>query len=120
MSAGKPAKVAPGTPLVTADELAATLGMPVPTTNADVASVAAAADTFLTPYLTPGVDHTTHDADRRAALEIAVNMYQSAKSAGGQPVSVDFTPAPYQMGASLMRRVSGIIAPCRDVAGMVG
>lgn len=107
-------------PLVTADELAAALAMPVPTTNSDVVAAASAADEWLAQFLTAGVDHSQHGYCRRAALEVSVNMYQSARAAGGQSVSVDGTPAPYVMGASLVRRVSGIIGPCRAVSGMVG
>lgn len=107
-------------PLVTADDVARVLGMPTPTANPDVATAATGADEWLTAFLTPDIDHTAHAACRSAALEVAVNMYQAARTAGGQPVNADFTPAPYQMGASLLRRVSGMVAPCRDVAGMVG
>jgi len=113
-------------PLVTADELALTLGYPTPTGDPTIIEVANAADQWTTYYLTPTdtagdpIDHTQHDYCRRAALEVAVNMMQSASAAGGQPVAADFTPAPYQMGASLLRRISGIVGPCRDVMGMVG
>lgn len=110
----------PTTPLVTADNLAFTLGMPVPTTNPDVVAAATAADGWLTKFLTTSADHSTHEWCRRAALEVAVSMYQSPKSAGGQPVNADFTPAPYAMGASMIRRVAGMVGPCRDVTGMVG
>ena len=107
-------------PLVTPDELAVTLGYPAPTGDPTIIEVANAADQWTIVYLTPNIDHTAHDYCRRAALEVAVNMMQSASAAGGQPVAADFTPAPYQMGASLMRRISGIVGPCRDVNGMVG
>ena len=107
-------------PLVTADELAAALGMPTPNTNADVAASVDAANGWLVGFLTADVDHADHAYCKRAALEIAVNMFQSPKAAGGQPVNADFTPAPYAMGASLMRRISGIVGPCRAVGSMVG
>lgn len=106
--------------MVTPDELAAVLGMPVPNTNPDVAASCAAANAWLVKFLTPDVDHSTHAYCKRAALEISVSMFQSPKSAGGQPVNADFTPAPYAMGASMLRRVSGMVAPCRAVSGMVG
>jgi hypothetical protein len=106
--------------LVTADELANALGMPVPSTNPDVAAAVAAANEWLVKFLTPAVDHSTHAYCKRAGLEVAVSMFQSPKSAGGQPVNADFSPAPYAMGASMIRRVSGIVGPCRAVTGMVG
>ena len=49
-----------------------------------------------------------------------MEIWQSATAAGGQGVGVDLMPAPYQMGAPLLRKVSGLIAPCRAVQGMVG
>jgi hypothetical protein len=110
----------PPAPLVTADELAAVLGMPVPSTNTDVAASADAANGWLAHFLTPLPDHSTHEWCKRAALEVSVSMYQSPRSAGGQPVNIDFQPAPYAMGASMIRRVSGLVGPCRDVNGMVG
>ena len=109
--------------LVTADELARALGMPTPSTNPAVSACAEAADAWIRHYLTAEDATDPHDAhawDRQGALEVAVNLWQSAKSAGSQPVSADFTPAPYTLGPSLIRRVSGVIAPCRDVTGMVG
>lgn len=106
--------------LVTPDELAAVLGMPVPNVNPDVVASCDAANAWLVKFLTPDVDHSAHAYCKRAALEISVSMFQSPKSAGGQPVNADFTPAPYAMGASMMRRVSGMVGPCRAVSGMVG
>jgi hypothetical protein len=113
-------------PLVTGDELAAALGKPVPNTDPVVDECAEAADTWLVQYLKPTdadgtpIDHTTHQYDRRAALRVAVETWQAGKSAGGQPVSADFAPAPYTLGNSLIRMVSGLIAPCRDVGSLVG
>ena len=104
--------------LVTASELAQALGMPL-STNPALDEVAAAADTWLARFLTP-TDHSSHEYCKRAALEVAVNMWSSPTAAAGQPVGIDFQPGPYQMGPSLIRKVSGLIAPCRSVAGMVG
>lgn len=109
------------TALVTADELAVALGLPTPTDEDSPLTVCAdAASSWLVQYLTRDVDHSEHSYCRRAALEVSVNMWQSATAAGGQPVNIDFTPAPYTMGASLLRRVAGIIAPCRPASGLVG
>jgi hypothetical protein len=110
----------PSHPMVTADELAAALGMPVPTTNADVTASVDAANGWIHHFLTTTADHSTHAWCKRAALEVSVSMFQSPKAAGGQPVNADFTPAPYAMGASMVRRIAGMVGPCRDVKGMVG
>jgi hypothetical protein len=113
-------------PLVTADELAAALGKPVPNTDPAVDACADSADTWLVQYLRPAdaagvpIDHSTHNYCRSAALRVAVETWQARKSAGGQPVSADFQPAPYTLGNSLLRMVSGLIAPCRDVGNLIG
>lgn len=106
--------------MVTADELAAALGFPVPNTNADVTASAAAANGWIHHFLTTTADHSTHEWCKRAALQVAVSMFQAPKAAGGQPVNADFTPAPYELGASMVRRVAGLVGPCRAVQGMVG
>ena len=110
----------PNGPMVTPDELASTLGKPTPTTDPDVSASTDAANGWLGYFLTDTVDHSTHPWCKRAALEVAVSMFQSPKAAGGQPVNADFTPAPYAMGASMVRRISGMVGPCRAVKGMVG
>lgn len=112
--------------LVTGDELASALGMPVPNTNTSVDSCAAAANDWLVQYLRPTdadgnpIDHSQHPYCRKGALRVAVETWSASVSAGGQPVSNDFQPAPYALGNSLLRMVSGIIAPCRDVNSLVG
>jgi hypothetical protein len=111
--------------LVTAAELATALGMPA-ATDPRLTEAADAADTWLIQYLRATdadgnpIDHDQHSYDRQAALTVAVEIWQSATAAGGQSVAADFSPAPYQTGAPLLRRVSGLIAPCRATQGMVG
>ena len=113
-------------PLVTGDELAAALGKPVPNTDATVDECANAADAWLIQFLRASdaegqpIDHSAHDYCRRSALRVAVETWQGGKSAGGQPASLDFAPSPYTLGNSLLRMVSGLIAPCRDIGGLVG
>jgi hypothetical protein len=108
---------------VTADQLAATLGLPTPTTDPDVTQSAAAANEWLDGYLTPAdpLDpHTDYEYCNRAALLVAVDMYSAPKAAGGQSMAVDFTPSPYTMGSAMMRRISGMVAPRRDTRGLAG
>jgi hypothetical protein len=119
-------KARAGNPLVNADDLAAALGKPVPCNEPAVIEVANAADTWLVQYLTDvdadgnPIDHSTHDYCKRAALRVAVETWSASVSAGGQPVSNDFQPSPYALGNTLLRMVAGLIAPCRDVKGLIG
>lgn len=87
---------------------------------------------------TPTADHTdlippatVFDSDQRdvydavepvreAALAIAVDVWQSRVAPGGQLEGVDFTPGPYRLGRSLLTRVSGLLGPYMNVAGLVG
>lgn len=113
--------------LVEPDELAAALGKPTPTSEQAVIDCADAASEWLLLYLTQQdatgqpIDHTAHNYCRRGALAVAVDMWQAAKAAGGQSVSADgtFVPGP-TLGAALLKRVSGIVGPCRDVKGLIG
>ena len=57
---------------------------------------------------------------REAALATAVDVFQSTKAPGGTPVGVDFQPAPFRMGRSLLSKVGGLLAPYMDVEGMIG
>jgi hypothetical protein len=113
-------------PLVTGDDLAAALGKAVPCDEQPVIDVANAADRWLVQYLTEldadgnYIDHDEHDYCKRAALRVAVETWSASVSAGGQPISNDFQPSPYALGNTLLRMVSGLIAPCRDVKGLIG
>jgi hypothetical protein len=119
-------KARAGNPLVTADDLAAALGKPVPCVEKTVIEVASAADTWLVQYLRADdadgnpIDHSTHDYCKRAALRVAVETWSASVSAGGQPVSNDFQPTPYALGNTLLRMVAGLIAPCRDTGSLIG
>jgi hypothetical protein len=106
---------------ITADDLARALGMTAPTT--DVTSSAAAANQWLTGYLTvedPADSHLQYDYLKRAALMVGVDMYAAPKAAGGQSVDAELAPSPYLMGSALMRRIAGMVAPRRATAGLVG
>lgn len=56
---------------------------------------------------------------REAAMSIACDVWISRSGTMGQQ-GVDFQPAPYRLGRSLMTRVSGILAKHLDTRGMVG
>ncbi len=53
-------------------------------------------------------------------MSVAVEMFQARSSAGGEAVSIDFTPGPYRLSVWLTRRVMGVIAPYLDMKGVVG
>jgi len=66
------------------------------------------------------VDYSTTPEVLEAALMTAADIYQSRFATNGQPVGVDFTPAPYRMGRSLLTRVSGLLAAYIATGTMVG
>ena len=65
-------------------------------------------------------DWTEDSAVQTAALEIAVDIWQSRQVTSSGGVSPDFTPSPYRMGNTLMARVRGLIAHALDPRTMVG
>lgn len=56
---------------------------------------------------------------REAALAIAADVWMGRQGTVGQ-VGIDFQPAPYRIGRSLMQRVTGILAKHLDTGSMVG
>ena len=70
-----------------------------------------------------GPENTTwedYDAINMAALLIAVDIFQSKTAPSGGATAIDFQPAPYKMGMSLLSRVKGLLAPYMSVGGMIG
>jgi hypothetical protein len=70
-----------------------------------------------------GPENTTwedYDAINMAALLIAVDIFQSKTAPSGGATAIDFQPAPYKMGMSLLSRVKGLLAPYIAVGGMIG
>ena len=55
-----------------------------------------------------------------AAMAIAVDIFQSRQAPSGGMTGIDFQPAPYKMGVSLLSRVKGLISPWMSTSGMVG
>lgn len=56
---------------------------------------------------------------REAALITAEDIWLTRMGVTGQQ-GVDFQPAPYRLGRSMMTRISGLLAKHLDVGGMVG
>lgn len=61
-----------------------------------------------------------YDAVCMAALLIAVDIFQAKTAPSGGATAIDFQPAPYKMGISLISRVKGLLAPYMATGGMIG
>jgi len=66
------------------------------------------------------IDWTADSAVQTAALEIAVDIWQSRQTSNSGGVSPDFQPSPYRMGNTLLARIRGLIAHALDPRSMVG
>lgn len=56
---------------------------------------------------------------REAALAVACDIWITRQGTLGQQ-GVDFQPAPYRLGRSMMSRVSGLLAKDLNVGGLIG
>jgi hypothetical protein len=59
-------------------------------------------------------------AVEEAVLQISVDVFQSRLAAGGTQQALDFTPAPYRMGRTLLYKVTGLISKYIDSNSQVG
>jgi len=59
-------------------------------------------------------------AIEEAVLQIAVDVFQSRLSVSGTAQALDFTPAPYRMGRTLLYKVTGLISKYIDSNSQVG
>ena len=55
-----------------------------------------------------------------AVLQISIDVFQSRLAAGGTSQALDFTPAPYRMGRTLLYKVTGLISKYIDPNSQVG
>jgi len=60
------------------------------------------------------------DAIEEAVLQISVDVFQSRLSVSGTAQALDFTPAPYRMGRTLLYKVTGLISKYIDSNSQVG
>jgi len=61
------------------------------------------------------------DSIRQAALMLAVDVWQARQAPSSGGVSVDgMTPSPYRLGASMLAKVRGLIAPYISPRSMIG
>lgn len=67
-------------------------------------------------------DYAAEPLINQAALMIAIDIWQARQQSNAGGISPDgsFTPSPYRMGASLLSRVSGLIADFRSPRSMLG
>jgi len=75
--------------------------------NADVT------ERYVIPHAWIGhqADWTGIENVHQALLMTAADVWQSRTASNGQGVGVDFAPAPYRMGHSLLTRVKGLLGP---------
>ena len=59
-------------------------------------------------------------AIEEAVLQIAVDVFQSRLAAGGTQNALDYSPAPYRMGRTLLYKVTGLISKYIDSNSQVG
>ena len=59
-------------------------------------------------------------AIEEAVLQISVDVFQSRLSVSGTAQALDFTPAPYRMGRTLLYKVTGLISKYIDSNSQVG
>lgn len=59
-------------------------------------------------------------AIEEAVLQIAVDVFQSRLAVGGTQQALDFTPAPYRMGRTLLYKITGLISKYIDSNSQVG
>ena len=85
------------------------------------------ANVILTPILPYGRATLTSQATlfdlnasvREACLALAVDIWETQKGTMGQQ-GVDFAPAPYRLGRSMLQRVMGLLGKDVDTNAMVG
>ena len=90
-----------------------TTGAPVHTDYYNVIPNGIAAENDLTQY--DGVD-----AVEEAVLQVSIDVFQSRLAAGGTQQALDYTPAPYRMGRTLLYKITGLISKYIDSNSQVG
>jgi hypothetical protein len=60
------------------------------------------------------------DSVEEAVLQISIDVFQSRLAVGGTSQALDYTPAPYRMGRTLLYKVTGLISKYIDSNSQVG
>lgn len=107
--------------LLTGSELADALDLEyVDPLDAVLDQVADAADDIVGALITAQARIDEPSACKEAAVSVGVELFQARTAAGGEAVSVDFTPGPYRLSVWLTKRVMGLLAPYLNMGGVVG
>jgi hypothetical protein len=91
----------------------------------DVAITAAdVKDTPIRPYgsavlTSQAALYDNNDSVREACLALAVDIWETRKGTMGQQ-GVDFAPAPYRLGRSMLQRIMGLLGKDVDTNSLVG
>jgi|LakMenEpi03Aug12_release.lakeMendotaPanAssembly.Ray.scaffolds.fasta_scaffold564779_2 hypothetical protein len=59
-------------------------------------------------------------AIEEAILQVAIDVFQSRLAVSGTQQALDFTPAPYRMGRTLLYKITGLISKYIDSNSQVG
>jgi hypothetical protein len=106
--------------LVTPDELKVALGVGDLYTEDVLQEFCDAADALIKDIVTAASYTLEPAAMRKAAVALAVDIFQGERAPGGSPVGVDFQPSPFRFGRSLTSKVTGLLAPYINVQGVIG
>ena len=107
--------------LLTGSELATNLDIAYAVPDIVVFDSVALAATDLIGYLiTPAALAAEPAACKQAAMSVGVEIFQARTSAGGEAISVDFTPGPYRLSVWLTKRVMALLTPYLDMGTQVG
>jgi hypothetical protein len=63
--------------------------------------------------------YDSNDSVREACLALAVDIWETRKGTMGQQ-GVDFAPAPYRLGRSMLQRIMGLLGKNVDTNSLVG
>jgi hypothetical protein len=105
--------------LVTIAEMKAVLGVGNLYADADLQQVADSAIALVKAYVTDAAFTAEPAALQEAALSLAVDLWQSRITPGGQLNMADFTPGP-QRGYRMIQKYAGLMGPYYDTGHMVG
>jgi hypothetical protein len=109
-------------PIIDGEALAELLDLDYTDYEDALDQVAEAASEIVESLLRPPIAHAPNKpaAVIEAALSVGAEIWQARTAAGGQPVSIDFTPGPYRLSVYITRRVSALLAPYLDTRNLVG
>ena len=82
-------------------------------------SVALAASDLVGYLITPAALAAEPAACKQAAMSVGVEIFQARTSAGGEAISVDFTPG-NRLSVWLTKRVMPLLTPYLDMGTQVG